>query len=152
MKINNGFSLIELLITIILLAILITLASPDLSAFIRNHVLKSNSSKLFQALTLARTEAILRNEIITVCGTEDFKHCSSTWNRGYIILIENKPDHIPLFSEAFSDPISLQDNGLVKISFTGEGRALSRGKLAFKTPEKASHQIVIFDSGRIRLG
>src|SRR5687768_5278862 len=65
----QGFTLIELMITIGVLAVLVMLAIPSFTTVINNNRLAANANELIASLQLARTEAVRRNTRITVCRT-----------------------------------------------------------------------------------
>ena len=58
---QRGFTLVELMITIALLAILLVLAVPFLTSMIRNSQVRSVSEALQNGLRLAQAEAVRRN-------------------------------------------------------------------------------------------
>ncbi|WP_081986493.1 GspH/FimT family pseudopilin [Chitinibacter sp. ZOR0017] len=58
---ENGFTLIEMLITIVILGIVLAIAAPSLSQYIAIHRVKGFAENFAQDLILARTEAIRSN-------------------------------------------------------------------------------------------
>jgi type IV fimbrial biogenesis protein FimT len=57
---SAGFTLLEIMLVIALLAVLLGLAAPSFSDFVRNSRMTSKANDLLAALNLARTEAIKR--------------------------------------------------------------------------------------------
>lgn len=71
-----GFSLMELLITISVLAITIAIAVPSFSGVIGNSKLRSQVSEIQTALTYARTEAIRLNRSVVFCHSNNGTNCT----------------------------------------------------------------------------
>ncbi len=65
-----GFSLIELMVVLAVSAILITLASPDMSAIIKNNRIQSETDKIFNVIHQARQLAITKNTKGFLCRTK----------------------------------------------------------------------------------
>ncbi|BAL25516.1 GspH/FimT family pseudopilin [Azoarcus sp. KH32C] len=62
----RGVTLIELLTAIAIMAVLVTMAAPSLNNFILKSRLKGAGEALHSDLVYARTEAVTRNQTITV--------------------------------------------------------------------------------------
>lgn len=69
MKKNLGFTLIELMITVLLVAILAAIAAPGMSSFMENAQIKSEAQRLASLLALARNQAITDNLPMVVSGS-----------------------------------------------------------------------------------
>lgn len=82
-----GFTAIELLVTIAIAAILVSLALPDLRVFIQNNRLKTEASELYAALNFARTEAKANAITVTVCASSTQTSCpaGAAWKDGWIV-------------------------------------------------------------------
>ena len=65
-KRRYGFTIIELLTTIVILGILMTIAIPSFNDLIVSTRVKGAASDIYAALTFARSEAIKRNINVTV--------------------------------------------------------------------------------------
>lgn len=66
-KAISGFTLIELIVTMVVLAILVTMAVPAFTSIINNNRLTSNANEMLTALQSARMEAVRRNQRVVVC-------------------------------------------------------------------------------------
>lgn len=64
---SKGFTLVELMVTVSVLAILVGLALPDLRSFLVSNRLSSDVNGLIGLLNYARSEAIVRNQNVVVC-------------------------------------------------------------------------------------
>ena len=63
---KNGFTIIEILISIIVLSIITLIAIPSMSNFVANQKIRSTAIELMGALKLAQTEALKRNGPVTL--------------------------------------------------------------------------------------
>jgi type IV fimbrial biogenesis protein FimT len=66
MKMCRGFTLLELMVTIAVLAILTTIAVPNFRDLIQNNRVTTQANELVSALTFARTEAVKRGRNVEV--------------------------------------------------------------------------------------
>lgn len=66
---SSGFTLIELMVTIAVLAIIVGIAAPSISTQLANQRVKSTAATLANALKEAKVESILRRQNITVIYT-----------------------------------------------------------------------------------
>lgn len=82
-----GFSLIELMVTIAVLAILVAVALPSFTHTIRNNQFQALQDSLLSAFQFARSEAINRNSAVSICPSVNGQSCSgnANWNNGWII-------------------------------------------------------------------
>jgi type IV fimbrial biogenesis protein FimT len=68
---HTGFTLIELMFTIVVLAVLLGLAAPNFRDFLRNSRLTTAANELLADAHLARSEAIKRRAAVSICSTAD---------------------------------------------------------------------------------
>jgi type IV fimbrial biogenesis protein FimT len=68
---TRGFTLLELMVTLAVAAILFSVAVPNMQAFARNNRLTAASNDLLRSFHLARTEAIKRQQNVVVCASAD---------------------------------------------------------------------------------
>lgn len=78
-----GFTLVELLITLAVLAVLITLAVPSFTSLINSNRLAAQSNELVAGLQEARLESLRSNRRVTVCRSTNGTACNAaagaTW-------------------------------------------------------------------------
>ncbi|HDY86396.1 hypothetical protein LCGC14_0553970 [marine sediment metagenome] len=82
---NKGFTLVELMITLAIAAILVGLAAPSFNDLIKDSRLTTQINSLTASLNFARSEAIKRAITVTVCKSDDGEECGGNWNEGWII-------------------------------------------------------------------
>ncbi|PJG44848.1 hypothetical protein XA39_01090 [Acinetobacter tandoii] len=84
----KAFTLVELLVTISVLAIIASLAAPNLSRVLNNSKVKTSSGDILNFLQQARTEAVRLGKTVTICGSADGANCLSAnktnWATGLI--------------------------------------------------------------------
>lgn len=66
---SSGFTLIELMVTIAVLAIIAGIAAPSINTQLANQRVKSTTSTIANALKEAKVESILRRQNVTVIYT-----------------------------------------------------------------------------------
>lgn len=65
---HRGFTLVELLVTISILAILLGLAAPNLAQMLQRQAARSSAEEFVADLRLARSEAVKRGVPVQICG------------------------------------------------------------------------------------
>lgn len=84
MRSLRGFTLIELMVTVAVLAILMTLAAPSFADFFQRYRLRGAADDVASLLVTARTEAMTRNRDVSVV----FKGSDAAWCVGAIMAAE----------------------------------------------------------------
>jgi prepilin-type N-terminal cleavage/methylation domain-containing protein len=80
-KIEQGFTLVELLITIAVLAITTVIALPALTEFTVKIRVDNQISELHRLLLLTRNTAVNDEQNITICPLDNTNNCSKNWDQ-----------------------------------------------------------------------
>ncbi len=94
LKGQGGFTVVELMVAVVILAVLTAIAVPSYKAMIASNRGTSHANALVQILTTARSEAIKRNRLIALCKTSDGATCdnAATWDQGVLVFTFNDAD------------------------------------------------------------
>ncbi|MDW8479917.1 MAG: GspH/FimT family protein [Xanthomonadales bacterium] len=84
-----GFTLVELLIVLLVLAVLVTVGVPNLRQLIQNNRATVQANELLTALQLARMEALKRKRPVSVCPSRNGSSCGTDWAEGWIVAVDN---------------------------------------------------------------
>lgn len=91
---TKGFTLVELMMTLAVLAILLGIAVPGFQSTFASNRLITTTNDLVSAVQLIRMEAIRKNHRVSLCRSDDGASCGTgtgTWTNGWVIF--DDPDH-----------------------------------------------------------
>jgi type IV fimbrial biogenesis protein FimT len=81
----RGFTLVELMVALAVLAILLGIAVPSFTEVSLSSRLRSLANALVASATLGRSEAIKRNAVVTLCASSDGATCTGDWHQGWVV-------------------------------------------------------------------
>lgn len=167
---QSGFTLIELIVTVTLAAILMGIGIPSFMETIRSNRLTSATNDLITAFNLARAEAVKRGKMVTVRRVDNSSFtkvgAGAQWENGYDIFVDDDADGVFDAGETFirtfpglplDYTLRRTSNG-PRISFLATGGASSVGSFVIcddwdgnAIPEaKTSRLLTLTTSGRVR--
>ena len=159
----NGYTLIELMVTLAIASILLSYAIPSFLQFKLNNLMNNERNRLTLSLNFARTHSITTQKYTIICPSLSGKACDnkSNWYQGWIIFADSNKnrelddgEELLQFEGAMrSEIIATSSIYRQKIRYNGMGFSPgtnvsinfcdSRGKDFAKS-------IIINNSGRIR--
>lgn len=86
---SSGFTLIELMVTIAVLAIIVSIAAPSFNTQLANQRVKSTATNIENALKEAKAESIIRRQNITVAYNSTLKTITITGRSNTVIATYN---------------------------------------------------------------
>lgn len=94
---GHGFSLLELLLTISLAALILGLGLPSLGKLGARARQGATVDALFHAVHLARKESIMRRQVVSLCPSFDGRRCApgKDWSGGFLLFENNDRDEPP---------------------------------------------------------
>lgn len=104
-RINRGFTLTELMVSVALVAVLASIATPSFTTFIEGQRVKGTASDLHTSLTRARSEAIKRGLSITL--NPKAGNWASGWQIADPVSGEVIEDHAAISGLTLSGPASV---------------------------------------------
>ncbi len=94
-RISVGFTLLELLVTVAITSILLTMVIPGFSGMLDRNRMVANVNGFVSSLYLARSEAVARELWVTICPSSDGASCVPDyrrWGEGYIVFVNRDRD------------------------------------------------------------
>lgn len=89
----RGFTIIELIVTMAVVAILATVAVPNFIDIMTKRRIAGYVNEFSSALAFARSEAIRRGVPVSVCKSANGTSCGGTWSGGWIVFVNNDNDN-----------------------------------------------------------
>lgn len=142
---QRAFTLVELMITLLVVAILASVAVPAYQTMVKNNRLTTQVNELVTALLYARSEAVKRSAPVAVCASTDEATCSGTneWETGWIVFIDEDDDltvdataniiriHGGLDGDNTARAFDGGGSALAALNYNAEGMSNNRGSFRF---------------------
>ena len=157
-----GTTLLELLTVLAVVAVLATLAAPSFQTLRLDSQRAAAVNGLLHNLFLARSEAVKRAAVVSVCHSSDGQRCDPgfDWSRGWIVFANHDRDEPPvrdaaeelIVTSAGSPGISITSNRRA-YSFRAMAQAVVNGTIVFCDARGSAHAraIIISHTGRPRV-
>ena len=83
---QQGFNLVELMFTLVIMAILVGVALPSFDTMLDRRAVESQANRLARSLNLARSKAVTGGNLVTV---ERLSGSSSDWSKGWRVYVDS---------------------------------------------------------------
>jgi len=159
LKNHRGFTLIELMVTLAVAAILLTVAIPSFTEMIKNNRLTTEINELVTVLNFGRTEAIKRGIDVTVCKSNTGTSCAGNWQNGWIAFVDLDDDGVVDAGETILrvHPSLAAGNTLTypknRISYSAQGFAINFAGTFILCDSRGASKgkgLIVSNTGRIR--
>lgn len=135
---DRGFTLLELMITLIVFAIISVVAIPNFQNYMLQNRVKTGAQELFTSLLYARSEAVKRDASVYIVPADP-----DAWHEGWIVTSEQSRTYAECEGGGANDCLRLQQplSGLAvtttddKIVYRGNGRTQSSAEFRFCTSQ-----------------
>lgn len=116
---QGGFTLIELMISVVLLVLLVTFAVPAFQSLVESRRITTKTNLLLSSVNATRSEAIKRGEVVTLRAVDgDFAN-------GWCIYVGESgnacEDETPIRTYEGSDALNIDADGDTQIQFSPKG-------------------------------
>lgn len=162
LKVYQGVTLPELVITIAIAAILFAVAIPSFMTSVRSHRLTTVTNELVSALTLARSEAIKRGQYVVI------RKAGTNWENGWRVFVDISRDTVSTknefnvgtdselrFFDGLADSYTLRgNNNFVNfIAYQPDGTSNNIGSFAICEGEnvQGAKLVIVNAVGRMRI-
>lgn len=158
----RGFTLVELLVAVTIVAILAATAMPSFQSAMVRSTIRSLSSSLGTDLAFARSEAVRLGAAVTLCPRSGTV-CGTDWSNGWLVFREDpssSPDGLRAVTETLlREQAAVPSSGYTitraagsgGITFLGSGstRNATAVTLSIRYPGTAGRDIAVSVIGRL---
>ena len=147
-----GFTLVELMIVLVIVAVVVMMAGPGFMEASLNTKLKTSTNALLSSVYSARGEAIKRNVPVRLCASADGSSCATSgdWEQGWVVLDPN--DVVIEHRQALSSGYKMTSTGGLILTFQPSGLASTSStiKVCRAAPEPGGQErlVTVWGTGR----
>lgn len=159
MRKDKGFTLIELIVTMFIAAILLGIATPSFMDLMERNRVRTTTEDLVKILRSSRLLAVEQRNPVSVCGSSDTESCDHDWGSAVISVKKGQDgaaDEIMATLE-ISDKVSISKNNNANptIDFRVNGWApwdqTTFTVCAVDGRQDSAYHVVVSGSGKIKM-
>lgn len=149
---QRAFTLVELMITLALLAIFASVAVPAFAEFISRNRQQALQDEMLAALHFTRAQAILSNSVVEICASSNGAACQTSWSQGWIIRQTSSGDLLRINQQAPGTALRWRGFGQ-NVRFASNGTSFaSNGAFYECNQHEIAWLILLNRQGRARIG
>ena len=131
-KHSSGFTLIELIVTVSIVAILSSIAAPSFRSMLESNKASVAANEMVSVLLLARSEALKRRNNVTVCTSIDQTTCAGNsekdFSKGWIVFVDCDKNQVKATSATVDcGNAALEAETLIKAGLGTQGMNVNKG-------------------------
>jgi type IV fimbrial biogenesis protein FimT len=92
MRLQRGFTLLELMVTLAVAAILFSVAVPGFQSMVQRNRVITYTNDFIATVNFARSEAIRTGSPVSICASSDGANCTGSWSQGWIVFANRDGD------------------------------------------------------------
>ena len=160
----SGFSLVETLVVLALVAVLLGLAAPGVATWRARHGLQAVAEDLWNGLVLARSQALVQQQRVVLCPLSASGECDAqgSWSSGWQVFVDgnhnrqrDSGERVLLTRGALPAGVRLVGNSTVRlvVKYGADGRSdsLSGTFTLCRLDSPEGWQVVVNALGRARM-
>ena len=166
---QTGFTIVELIITLAIAALLLTQAVPSFNTMIQGSKLSTDTNDLVADINNGRSEAISRGVPVIICRSDDPRLATAVcdgagaWTTGWLLFADDNrdgaftaaSDTLIRIGQPASSTITIISNGFSQLQYNADGTTSSAGLSIFAVcddrGEDFGRRIQVNTTGRPRL-
>lgn len=133
MKTQNGFSLIELIVTMAIAAIVLGFGVPTFRGVVADNGMVSNANRFVASINLARSTAVRYQRNAVICASSNYNQATPTcdagtdWSNGWIVYVDKDrdgavdSDEVVAVNEPFADNTTFSAGAVSSFSYDARG-------------------------------
>lgn len=91
---ESGFTLVELVTTVAIAAVLAAIALPSFRNTLRSNRVATSTNEMLASLSYSRSEAIRSARWASICGSAAGTACDGTWTQGWLVWSDSDGDGV----------------------------------------------------------